>query len=223
MRVMIANFEPAIDEKLRWAFGSAGFSVAGGKNLVDRVLEEGNDLAECIVMAGDKGSVSDLASISNFEIPILAIFDKSSTRKRVEILEAGADDCLNSPVAIDELIARVRALARRSDRSNQVRDFSRVLGDFEYCEKSRIVRRGHRTILLTAKESKLLNCLLESLGSTVSQSKMAIRLWGSDGVSEVKRLQVHISNLRKKLDSGSSLSLIRTAHGHGYFIAVESK
>jgi len=223
MRVMITNFEPAIAQKLRWAFGSAGFAVAGGENLVDRVLEEGNDLAECIVMVGDKDSVRDLASISDFEIPILAILDKSSTRRRVEILEAGADDCLNSPVALDELIARVRALARRSDRFNQVRDFSRVLGNFEYCEKSRIVRRGHRTILLTAKESELLNCLLESLGSTVSRSTMAIRLWGSDGPVEVKRLQVHISNLRKKIDSDSSLSLIRTAHGHGYFIAVESK
>jgi len=223
MRVMITNFEPAIAQKLRWAFGSAGFAVAGGENLVDRVLEEGNDLAECIVMVGDKDSVRDLASISDFEIPILAILDKSSTRRRVEILEAGADDCLNSPVALDELIARVRALARRSDRFNQVRDFSRVLGDFEYCEKSRIVRRGHRTILLTAKESELLNCLLESLGSTVSRSTMAIRLWGSDGPVEVKRLQVHISNLRRKIDSDSSLSLIRTAHGHGYFIAVESK
>jgi len=220
---MITNFEPAIAQKLRWAFGSAGFAVAGGENLVDRVLEEGNDLAECIVMVGDKDSVRDLASISDFEIPILAILDKSSTRRRVEILEAGADDCLNSPVALDELIARVRALGRRSDRFNQIRDFSRVLGDFEYCEKSRIVRRGHRTILLTAKESELLNCLLESLGSTVSRSTMAIRLWGSDGPVEVKRLQVHISNLRRKIDSDSSLSLIRTAHGHGYFIAVESK
>ena len=223
MRVMITNFEPAIAQKLRWAFGSAGFAVAGGENLVDRVLEEGNDLAECIVMVGDKDSVRDLASISDFEIPILAILDKSSTRRRVEILEAGTDDCLNSPVALDELIARVRALARRSDRFNQVRDFSRVLGNFEYCEKSRIFRRGHGTILLTAKESELLNCLLESLGSTVSRSTMAIRLWGSDGPVEVKRLQVHISNLRKKIDSDSSLSLIRTAHGHGYFIAVESK
>ena len=79
MRVMITNFEPAIAQKLRWAFGSAGFAVAGGENLVDRVLEEGNDLAECIVMVGDKDSVRDLASISDFEIPILAILDKPST------------------------------------------------------------------------------------------------------------------------------------------------
>jgi DNA-binding response OmpR family regulator len=223
MRVLITNFEPATAQKLRWAFVSAGFTVAGGENLVHRVIEEGKDLADCIVMAGERDSIVELASILNFEIPILAIFDKPNTRKRVEILEAGADDCLNSPVAIDELIARVRVLARRSDRSSQVPDFSRVFGNFEYCEKSRIVRRGHRTILLTAKESKLLNCLLESLGSTVSRSKMAIRLWGSDGLVEVKRLQVHVSNLRKKLDSDNSISLIRTAHGHGYFIAVEPK
>ena len=83
-----------------------------------------------------------------------------------------------------------------------------------------MVRREGMVILLTETESGLLSCLLESLGSIVSRSEMAMRLWGQDGDAEIKRLQVHVSNLRGKLDVNFTRKLILTSHGRGYYLAT---
>ena len=223
LRVAVAKFEESFHRWLQLSLAPAGVLVdvvdVKERN-ADRIPESAISQADCILVSSGDEATQVMNSVPSSDVPILAIIDETSIKSRVKILEAGADDCLSFPVAVDELVARIRALVRRSNRSHGVRGFDGVLGDFQYSKESRLVRREGMVILLTETESGLLSCLLASLGSIVSRSEMAMRLWGQDGDAEIKRLQVHVSNLRGKLDVNFTRKLILTSHGRGYYLAT---
>ncbi len=147
--------------------------------------------------------------------PILMLTARDAVPDRVRGLDAGADDYLVKPFALEELHARVRALERRAsdgaDEALQVGDLTLDLGRHE-------VRRGERAIDLTAKEFQLLTYLMRAPGRVLTKERIADHVWGYDSEATSNVVEVYIHYLRDKIDRGFSRPLIRTVRGVGYTI-----
>jgi DNA-binding response OmpR family regulator len=145
--------------------------------------------------------------------PIIMLTARDSVADRVSGLGTGADDYLTKPFAFDELLARIRALLRRS-RSAQPAVLRVV--DLTLDPVTRRVARGSFAISLTPKEYAILEALMRSVGQVVTRTRLAERVW--DEASEVldNLVDVHVSHLRKKIDRETSVLLIHTIRGVGY-------
>ncbi len=146
-------------------------------------------------------------------IPVIFITARGEVRDRVAGLDAGADDYLVKPFALDELLARLRALTRRN--RGEISQVLRV-GDLELDLIARAVRRGNETLELTNREFALLELLAQSSPRTVSKSAIVERVWDQhfDGGTNV--VNVYINYLRSKIDVPGQPSLIRTVRGLGF-------
>jgi DNA-binding response OmpR family regulator len=145
--------------------------------------------------------------------PILMLTAKDDLTDRVTGLSTGADDYLTKPFAFAELLARIRALLRRSRHTKPpVLRF----GDLTLDPAGRRVTRGGVPLALTSKEFAILEVLMRSADEIVSRTHLVERVW--DEASEVldNLVDAHVSHLRKKIDRGASLSLIHTVRGYGY-------
>ena len=146
-------------------------------------------------------------------IPILMLTARDSVADRVSGLSTGADDYLTKPFAFDELLARIRALLRRSRVAQPA--VLRVT-DLTLDPTTRRVTRGDGPVTLTPREYAILEALMRNAGEVVSRTRLAERVW--DDASEVldNLLDVHVSHLRNKIDYGASVPLIHTIRGVGY-------
>ena len=150
--------------------------------------------------------------------PVIILTAKDSIDDRVRGLDLGADDYLVKPFSLDELMARIRVMTRRSggqaDNSCEVADF-RIEFD------SRKVFRGGKSIELTAKEFDILEYLVRNRDAVVSRERLVSHAWNYDydGVSNV--IDVYIRYLRRKIDSSYDLKLIKTVRGKGYMFSGE--
>ena len=138
---------------------------------------------------------------------------RDSVADRVSGLSTGADDYLTKPFAFDELLARIRALLRRSRVAQPA--VLRV-ADLTLDPTTRRVTRGDGPVTLTPREYAILEALMRNAGEVVSRTRLAERVW--DDASEVldNLLDVHVSHLRNKIDHGASVPLIHTIRGVGY-------
>lgn len=147
--------------------------------------------------------------------PVLMLTARDEVRDRVAGLDAGADDYLPKPFALDELLARLRALLRRTEVAN---DGPLRFEDLELDIAGRIVRRGERVILLTRTEFQILEMLLRNAGTVLDRMSMYTEIWGYDGETSSKALDVHARYVRRKLEEGGEPRLIHTVHGVGYVL-----
>jgi two-component system response regulator MprA len=147
-------------------------------------------------------------------IPILMLTARDQVSDRVAGLEAGADDYLVKPFALEELVARVRALLRRlgADETASVLRFA----DLELDTGTREVRRGDTSLTLTRTEFALLELFLRNPRQVLTRSVIFDRVWGYDFGYGSNSLDVYISYLRKKTESGGAPRLIHTIRGVGY-------
>jgi len=145
--------------------------------------------------------------------PVLMLTALDAVEDRIEGLDTGADDYLTKPYAFWELLARIRALLRRS--KNARRPLLEV-ADLTLDPVTHEVTRGGRVIDLTEKEYDILNALARHAGRVMTKTELTGLLWGEDLENVSNLLEVHISHLRKKIDGGASLPLIRTVRGRGY-------
>ena len=145
--------------------------------------------------------------------PVLMLTALDAVEDRIEGLDTGADDYLTKPYAFWELLARIRALLRRS--KNARRPLLEV-ADLTLDPVTHEVTRGGRVIDLTEKEYDILNALARHAGRVMTKTELTGLLWGEDIEHVFNLLEVHISHLRKKIDGGASLPLIRTVRGRGY-------
>jgi DNA-binding response OmpR family regulator len=156
--------------------------------------------------------------VSGNSTPILMLTARDSVSDRVSGLGTGADDYLTKPFAFDELLARVRALLRRSRSAQPV--VLRV-ADLTLDPVTRRVARGSLVVTLTPKEYAILEVLMRNVGQVVSRTRLAERVW--DEASEVldNLVDAHVSHLRKKVDREASVPLIQTIRGVGYRLGLD--
>ena len=144
---------------------------------------------------------------------ILMLTARDTVQNKIEGLDAGADDYLVKPFSFRELLARIRALLRRTEI---VEPGPLVFQDLSYEPESREVVRGDETVRLTVREGALLELLLRRRGKVVSRSEIQARIWEDSFDLSTNIIDVYINALRKKIDGGDREKLIQTVRGVGY-------
>jgi two-component system response regulator RpaA len=159
------------------------------------------------------------------EVPILMLTALSNLKDKIEGFNSGADDYLTKPFEIDELLVRIRALLRRTDRIPQAAKHSEILsfGPLTLIpERFEAIWFG-QTVKLTHLEFELLHCLLQRHGQTVSPSEILKEVWGYDPDDDIETIRVHIRHLRTKLEPDPRHpGFIRTVYGAGYCLELPS-
>ena len=149
------------------------------------------------------------------DVPVLIITARGDVEDRIKGLNFGADDYLAKPFNLDELIARLRALIRRSRGQSTPLV---TVGDLVIDSNARTVVRAGTVILLSAREYDLLHYLALSAGKVVSRTELIEHIFTSDYEWDSNVIEVHISHLRTKIDKGYSSALIHTVRGAGYIL-----
>ena len=152
-------------------------------------------------------------------MPILMLTARDALGDRVAGLNTGADDYLTKPFAFEELLARSRALLRRSEMT---RPPVLCVADLSLDPHTHIVVRGGVTIELTPKEFALLEILMRQAGAVVSRSRLAEQVWKADLVAIDNLIDVHIGKLRRKVDAPDRVPLIHTVRGRGFRLVVDA-
>lgn len=152
-------------------------------------------------------------------VPILMLTAKAAVGDRVEGLDAGADDYVSKPFALDELLARIRALLRRA--SGDVAEVIRF-GDLTIDPAARTAVRGERDLGLTKTEFDLLVLLARTPGVVMDRDTIYEEIWGIDFLTSSNSLDVYIGYLRRKTESGGEHRLIHTVRGVGYVLRTDS-
>lgn len=146
--------------------------------------------------------------------PVLMLTARDTVPDRVRGLDAGADDYLTKPFALEELLARVRALNRRANERND--DETLRVGDLTLDLARHEARRGDREIELTAREFGLLEYLMRNAGRVLTRQQITDHVWGYDSGATSNVVEIYVCYLRDKVDRGFSRPLIRTVRGVGY-------
>jgi two-component system copper resistance phosphate regulon response regulator CusR len=146
-------------------------------------------------------------------VPILMLTALDAVDQRIAGLDAGADDYLTKPFDFGELLARLRALTRRHHDKAPPR---LVIGDLEIDNERRTVRRGGRTINLTAREFTLLQFLAQNAGRVVSRAELMKHVWDDNGNNYSNIIDVYAGRLRRKIDDGEHEAMFTTVRGVGF-------
>jgi two-component system response regulator MprA len=224
-RILVVDDDPKITAFLRRSLALEGYEVTvanGGTDGLRAVAEAVPDLIILdIMMPGIDGlEVCRRIRAAGDAVPILLLTARDAVSDRVKGLDSGADDYLVKPFALEELLARVRALLRRGARAAAVEEVPGILhyADLSLDPASREVRRGARVIELTAKEFELLQFFLQHPRQVLSRDLLMDRIWGHDWSGESNVLEVYVGYLRQKLEAGGEPRLIQTVRGVGYVL-----
>ena len=220
MRILVVDDERAVRESLRRALELEGYGVelAGdGREALDRLVSGADDpdavVLDVLMPEVDGLEVCRSLRRAGSRLPILMLTARAEVENRVEGLDAGADDYITKPFALEELLARLRALLRRtSDGSGEMLRFE----DLELDPKTRDVRRGGEPIELTRTEFALLELFLLNPRQVLTRSLIFERVWGYDFGATSNSLDVYIGYLRRKTEAGGRPRLIQTVRGVGY-------
>lgn len=221
MYILLVEDDPRVSRVVGRALGEAGHRVDVAYDGFDGLShgESGAyDLIVLDVMLPEMDGIEVARELrkGRVQTPILMLTARDAVPDRVRGLDAGADDYLTKPFALAELLARVRALARRGqsgieDEVLQVDDLSVDMGRHE-------VWRGAQTIDLTAKEFDLLVYLMRNPGRVLTKSQITDHVWGYDSEATSNVVEIYVHYLRDKIDKGYLRPLIRTVRGVGYTI-----
>jgi two-component system response regulator MprA len=216
--ILAVDDDPRITDLLRRVLAYEGYSVATaatGTEALNRTLERPPDLVILdIMMPGPNGlEVARRLRAAGDTVPILMLTARDAVADRVKGLETGADDYLVKPFAPEELVARVKALLRRSQEERQ-----EVLryADVELDMGTRLAHRGSREIELSPTEFELLALLMRRPRQVLTRDIILDRVWGFDFEGSSNVLEVYIGYLRAKLEAAGEARLIHTVRGVGY-------
>ncbi|HTZ82960.1 MAG TPA: response regulator transcription factor [Candidatus Acidoferrales bacterium] len=191
-----------------------------GREGLDRALKGTYDLIILDVMLPMISGFTVLQQLRRRKtVPVIMLTARIQHRDRIIGLNAGADDYLPKPFDPDELLARIRAVLRRSGRLHQEADFIKKFADVQVDRQTREVWSGGRIVDLTALEFDILNLLISAEGRVVSREEISASLLDRDASPYDRAIDVHISHLRRKLETGGEL--IHTVRGVGYVFAAK--
>jgi len=217
-RVLVVDDDPKILSLLRRGLSSEGYQVSTAKDGLGALTAARDELPDLVVLdvmlpGLDGLEVCRRLRAGDEDVPILMLTARDTVPDRVAGLDAGADDYLVKPFAFDELLARVRALLRRT-RTGEGEVYR--YADLAIDPATREVRRGDRTIELTAREYDLLEFMTRHARQVFSRETIFERVWGSDFMGESNVIDVVVMRLREKLEAEGEPRLIQTVRGVGY-------
>lgn len=219
-RILIIEDDQAILKLLQRGLGYEGYVVdvaTDGRSGLHLAREHQVDLVilDLMLPGMDGLEVCHRLRAGNSNLPILILTAKDSLQDRIQGLDTGADDYMVKPFNLEELLARVRALLRRTQ---QERLAVLKFADLTLDTGSRQATRGNRLIRLTAKEHELLELFLRHPKQVLRREVIFDRVWGYDFGGESNVLEVYIRYLRQKLEEGGEPRLIHTVRGVGYVL-----
>jgi DNA-binding response OmpR family regulator len=227
MKILIVDDEQSLLDQLKRALEGQRYMVEtamDGEQALDKLFEIPFDLIILDIMLPKRDGLSVLREIrqDGMTTPVLMLTAKGEIGDKIKGLDLGADDYLPKPFSLDELLARARALFRRSggQADSVLQD-----KDLRLDTVSREVTKGGRPLELTAREFSILEFLLYNKNRAVSRFSLAEHVWGDafDPFSMSNFMDVHIKNLRRKIGDAGHGTIIRTIRGVGYIIKDEAE
>jgi two-component system copper resistance phosphate regulon response regulator CusR len=219
MKVLVVEDEEKIAQFLKKGLTEKGYTVetVGDPDSALRRMEAVpfDLLILDLLLPGSRDGLEVCREVRarGIRIKILMLTARDTIENKIEGLDAGADDYLVKPFSFRELLARLRALTRRTEPAEPG---PLAFADLSYDPDSREVTRGGEVVRLTAREGALFELLLRRRGKVVSRSEIQARIWEDSFELSTNIIDVYINSLRKKLDSGEREKIIQTVRGVGY-------
>lgn len=213
--IYVVEDDKSIRNLVAYALKEKGYEVEcfeDGGEIVDIIKKDLCDLLILDLMLPKKDGISILKEIRAFsDLPVIILTAKTDEFDKVMGLESGADDYISKPFSILELISRVKAVLRRSKKSDDSQlSYKNIIMN----TKKRTVKIDDEQIELTFKEFEMLQYFMQNIGNVISRDDFLLKIWGYDYQGETRTVDVHIASLRSKLkDSGE---LIKTVRNLGY-------
>lgn len=223
MRILVVDDDRAVRESLRRSLSFNGYTVdlaEDGVEALDAIANERPDAVVLDVMMPrlDGLEVCRQLRSTGDDLPILVLTARDSVSERVSGLDAGADDYLPKPFALEELLARLRALLRRTGPEEGGEAALLTFVDLTLDPGTREVHRGKRAISLTRTEFALLEMLMANPRRVLTRSRILEEVWGFDFPTSGNALEVYVGYLRRKTEAEGEPRLIHTVRGVGYVL-----
>lgn len=225
MKIVVVDDEQAVRDSLRRSLSFNGYDIAiaeDGEQALDVIEKEQPDLVILDVMMPKMDGLEVCRHLRSHgdDRPILVLTARDGVSDRVAGLDAGADDYLPKPFALEELLARARSLLRRAaaEASGPSSQAEITFEDLKLNPDTRDVVRGNRTISLTRTEFALLQLLMTNPRRVLSRSTILEEVWGYDFPTSGNALEVYIGYLRRKTEQEGEPRLIHTVRGVGYVL-----
>jgi len=223
VRILVVDDDRAVRESLRRSLSFNGYTVdlaEDGVEALEAITNERPDALVLDVMMPrlDGLEVCRQLRSTGDDLPILVLTARDSVSERVSGLDAGADDYLPKPFALEELLARLRALLRRTGPEEAGDGAIMTFGDLTLDPSTREVHRGIRPISLTRTEFSLLEMLIANPRRVLTRSRILEEVWGFDFPTSGNALEVYVGYLRRKTEAEGESRLIHTVRGVGYVL-----
>ncbi len=224
-RILVVDDEPNIRDLLSQSLRFAGFqvkTVGNGAATISAVLEEEPDLIVLDVMLPDMNGFSVTTRLRDhgFTAPILFLTAKDETEDKIKGLNAGGDDYVTKPFSLDEIVARIQAILRRTMQDTEDEQVIRA-GELTMDQDTHDVYVGDAQIDLSPTEFKLLRYLMLNPNRVLSKAQILDHVWEYDFNGDAGIVESYISYLRRKIDPHATESLIQTKRGFGYMLKVD--
>ncbi|MGV8886191.1 MAG: response regulator [Microbacteriaceae bacterium] len=202
MKILIADDDPQIVRALRITLAARGYDVvtaADGREALNAVIAEHPDLIVLDLGMPGLTGIEVIQGVRGWsQVPILVVSGRTESWDKVDALDAGADDYVTKPFQADELLARIRALSRRTPATTD--EPSVTFGDVVVDLSARVVTRGGNTVRLTPTEWHLLEILVRNPGRLVTRETLLTEVWGAQYTTDTGYLRLYLAQLRKKLE-----------------------
>jgi len=226
-RVLVVDDDRAVRESLRRSLEFNGYAVALAADGAEALASISGSAPDVVVMDVMMPRLDGLEATralrkAGNDVPILVLTARDAVGDRVEGLDAGADDYLTKPFALQELLARLRALLRRVVPHEDAPDEVLTFADLSFDVATREVRRGDRLVELTRTEFTLLEMFLRRPRRVLERSFILEEVWGYDFPTTANSLEVYVGYVRRKTEAGGEPRLIHTVRGVGYVLKQET-